>query len=60
MYMELRPEGGARIHKAMCTAMDRTSSKPLSIEEHSPCSNEHSSNSDSGSFSRLATLSAMS
>lgn len=36
MYMELRPEGGARIHKVLCTHMDRTSSKPLSVEEHSP------------------------
>ena len=58
MYMELRPEGGARIHKAMCTAMDRTSSKPLSIEEHSPCSHEHSSTYDSEPFGRWAPLSA--
>ena len=44
MYMEMRPEGGARIHKAMCTAMDRSSSKPMLIEEHSPAP----SRSDSG------------
>ena len=36
MYMEMRPEGGARIHKVLCNHMDRTSSKPLSMEEHSP------------------------
>ena len=43
MYMELRPEGGARIHKVLCTHMDRTSSKPLSVEEHSPAPSRASS-----------------
>ena len=56
--MELRPEGGARIHKAMCTAMDRTSSKPLPIEEHSPCANEHPSNPDSVPLGTWVALSA--
>ena len=50
MYMELRPEGGARIHKVLCTHMDRTSSKPLSVEDHSPApSRANSAEQNAGS-----------
>ena len=49
MYMELRPEGGARIHKVLCTHMDRTSSKPLSVEDHSPAPSRANSAEPNGS-----------
>ena len=56
MYMELRPEGGARIHKVLCTHMDRTSSKPLSPKEHSPApSRAASSEADPSPFGRCCT-----
>ena len=51
MYMELRPEGGAKIHKVMCSAMDRTSSKPVSLDEHSR-SNSNDSEGSQGAVRR--------
>ena len=55
MYMELRPEGGARIHKLMCSAINRTSSKPVSRDEHSR-SNSNDSEGSQGAVRRLAYL----
>lgn len=57
MYMEMRPEGGQRIHKAMCSGMERTSSKPVSLGDHSPsCARSSFGDSDCGRCRALPPL----